>query len=144
MRYVVVGGSAAGISAIEAIRSIDRLSQIDLFSDEETPLFSRVLLPYYVAEELPKALLNFRSADFFEQNQVNSHLGVSVQEISTDSKTIQTDEGRQYPFDKLLIATGGNPIIPPIPGIDKEGISPLKTMEDAERIYHHQAAARQW
>ena len=136
MRYVVVGGSAAAISAIEAIRSIDRLSPIDLFSDEETPLFSRVLLPYYVAEELPKALLNFRSPDFFDQNQVSSHLGVRVEEISTDSKTIQTSEGRQYPFDKLLIATGGNPIIPPIPGIDKEGISPLKTMQDAERIYH--------
>jgi NAD(P)H-nitrite reductase large subunit len=136
MRYVIIGGSAAAISAIEAIRSIDRESPIDLFSDEATPLFSRVLLPYYIAEELSKPLLNFRSADFFEQNRVVPHLGVKVQQISADSKTVQTQNGDSHPFDKALIATGGNPIIPPIPGIDKEGVSPLKTMSDAERIYN--------
>ena len=78
MQYVIIGGSATGISAIEAIRSVDQTSPIELFSDEATPLFSRVLLPYYVAEELPKSLLNFRSADFFEQNKVTPHLGIRV------------------------------------------------------------------
>ena len=136
MRYVIVGGSAAAISAVEAIRSVDQKSQIDLFSDEATPLFSRVLLPYYIAEELSKALLNFRSADFFEVNNVTAHLGVRVKEVAAASKTIQTEDGDQYPFDKILIATGGKPIIPPIPGIDKQGVSTLKTMEDAERIYN--------
>jgi len=136
MRYIIVGGSAAAISAVEAIRSVDQKSQIDLFSDEATPLFSRVLLPYYIAEELPKALLNFRSPDFFEVNNVTPHLGVRVQEISAAVKNIQTEDGSQYPFDRILIATGGKAIIPPIPGIDKGGVSPLKTMEDAERIYN--------
>jgi len=136
MRYVIIGGSAAAISAIEAIRSIDCDSPIDLFSDEATPLFSRVLLPYYIAEELSKPLLNFRSADFFEQTRVVPHLGVRVQQISPNSKTVQTQNGDAHSFDKVLLATGGNPIIPPIPGIDKEGVSPLKTMADAERIYN--------
>ena len=135
MRYVIIGGSAAAISAIEAIRSIEHESQIDLFSDEATPLFSRVLLPYYVAEELSKPLLSFRSADFFDQNRVTPHLGVRIQEISANSKTVQTEAGEQYPFDRLLLATGGKPIVPPIPGVDKEGISTLKTIADAERIY---------
>jgi NAD(P)H-nitrite reductase large subunit len=136
MRHVIIGGSAAAISAVEAIRSIDQTSQIDLFSDEKTPLFSRVLLPYYIAEELPKQLLNFRSLDFFEENKVIVHLGMRVQEISPDSKAIKTTDGNHYEFDRLLIATGGVPIIPPIPGIDKQGVSPLKTMVDAERIYN--------
>mgnify|MGYP005833476797 CR=1 FL=1 len=135
MRYIIVGGSAAAISAVEAIRSVERESQIDLFSDEATPLFSRVLLPYYVAEELSKPLLNFRSADFFEQNSVNAHISIKIDGISIGSKTVWTETGDQFPFDKLLLATGGKAIIPPIPGIDKEGISPLKTMADAERIY---------
>jgi NAD(P)H-nitrite reductase large subunit len=135
MRYVIIGGSAAAISAIEAIRSIDHESQIDLFSDEATPLFSRVLLPYYVAEELSKPLLNFRSADFFEQSKVTPHLGVRIQEVSASPKAVQTEGGEPYPFDKLLLATGGKPIVPPIPGVNKEGISTLKTMADAERIY---------
>lgn len=136
MRYLIVGGSAAAVSAIEAIRSIDRDSPIDLFSDEATPLFSRVLLPYYIAEELSKPLLNFRSADFFEVQRVNPHLGVRVLKIFTESNSIEADDGKAYPYDRLLLATGGNPIVPPIPGIDKQGISPLKTMADAERIYH--------
>jgi len=136
MRYIIVGGSAAAISAVEAIRSVDQKSQIDLFSDEATPLFSRVLLPYYIAEELSKALLNFRSADFFEVNNVTPHLGGRVREIAAASKTIQTEDGQTYPFDKILIATGGKAIIPPIPGIDKQGVSTLKTMADAERIYN--------
>jgi len=136
MRYIIVGGSAAAISAVEAIRSVDQKSQIDLFSDEATPLFSRVLLPYYIAEELSKALLNFRSPDFFEVNNITPHLGVRVREIAAASKTIQTEDGHTYPFDRILIATGGKAIIPPIPGIDKQGISTLKTMADAERIYN--------
>ncbi len=136
MRYVIIGGSGGAISAVEAIRSVDQESQIELFSDEATPLFSRVLLPYYVAEELSKPLLNFRSADFFEQNKINAHIGVRVDEISVNDKTVLTEAGDSFPFDKLLLATGGKPIVPPIPGIDKEGISPLKTMADAERIYH--------
>ncbi len=136
MRFAVVGGSAAAISAVEAIRSVDKLSPIDLFSDEKTPLFSRVLLPYYVAEELSKPLLNFRSADFFEENNITAHMGTRVQEIFPDSKTLVTDEEKTYGFDKLLLATGGNAITPKITGVDKEGISTLKTMQDAEKIYN--------
>jgi NAD(P)H-nitrite reductase large subunit len=136
MRYIIVGGSAAAISAVESIRSLDGESQIDLFSDEETPLFSRVLLPYYIAEELSKPLLNFRTADFFEENKVTPHLGVQVTDLNPRTKTIKTADGKKYAFDKLLLATGGKAIVPPIPGIDKEGISTLKTMADAERIYN--------
>jgi NAD(P)H-nitrite reductase large subunit len=136
MRYVLVGGSAAAVSALEAIRSIDKSARIDLFSDENIPLFSRVLLPYYVAEELSKPLLNFRTADFFEENNINAHIGVRVQEINPDAKTVTADDGNTYNYDKLLLATGGNAIIPKIPGVDKEGISPLKTMQDAEKIYN--------
>jgi NAD(P)H-nitrite reductase large subunit len=138
MRYVIIGGSASAISAVEAIRSVDPSSHIDLFSDEATPLFSRVLLPYYIAEELSKPLLNFRSADFFEQNGVTPHIGVRIQEISVSSKVVQSETGEHTPFDKLLLAIGGKPIIPSIPGVNKEGISPLKTIADAERIYHFQ------
>jgi NAD(P)H-nitrite reductase large subunit len=136
MRYIIIGGSAAAISAVESIRSLDHDSQIDLFSDEETPLFSRVLLPYYVAEELSKPLLNFRTSDFFEESRVAPHMGVKVTSLNPTAKIVKASDGKEYAFDKLLLATGGKPIVPPIPGIDKEGISTLKTMADAEKIYH--------
>jgi nitrite reductase (NADH) large subunit len=135
MRYIIIGGSAAAISAVESIRALDYESPIDLFSEEETPLFSRVLLPYYVAEELSKPLLNFRTADFFDENRVAAHIGVKVTELNPAAKTLRAADGKEYPFDRLLLATGGKAIVPPIPGVDKEGISTLKTMADAERIY---------
>lgn len=135
LRYVLVGGSAAAVSALEAIRSVDKSGRIDLFSDENVPLFSRVLLPYYVAEELSKPLLNFRSTDFFEENNITAHVGVRVQQINPDAKTVTADDGHTYEYDKLLLATGGNAIVPKLPGVDKDGISTLKTMQDAERIY---------
>lgn len=134
MKYVIVGGSAAAISAVEAIRSVDPTSQIDLFSDEKTPLFSRVLLPYYVAKELSKPMLNFRSADYFDEKAVTPHVGIRIESIDSASKTVAADDGQTYGYDKLLLAVGGRAIVPKIPGVDKEGISPLKTMADAERV----------
>jgi len=122
------------VSAVEAIRSIDKRSPIELFSDEKTPLFSRVLLPYYVAQELNKPLLNFRSADFFEENNVTAHIGVKIKKVAPDSKTVETEGGESYEYDKLLLATGGKAIVPNIPGVDKEGVSTLKTMADADLV----------
>lgn len=140
MRYVIIGGSAAGISALEAIRSVDPTSPIDIFTDEATPLYSRVLLPYYVAERLSRPLLDFRAANFFSVYNATAHVGVRVQKLLIDSKSVQTDEGKTYPFEALLLATGGKPTIPPIPGIETQGIFTLKTMDDAERIYRFKAA----
>src|SRR4030043_469151 len=64
-----------------------------------------------------------------------SAAAISAVEAIRGPKTIKASDGNRYAYDRLLIATGGKPIIPPIPGIDKEGVSPLKTMEDAERVY---------
>ncbi len=134
MRYIIIGGSAAGVSAIEAIRSLDRTSQIELFTDEETPLYSRVLLTYYIAGALPKEELHFRPLEFFKENTVTPYLGTRVKTVSPDSKSIQTEDGRAYKFDKLLIATGSSPKKLDTLGADKEGVYGLRKMEHAQEI----------
>jgi len=121
MRYVIIGGSAAGVSAIEAIRSLDATSPIELVSDEETPLYSRVLLTYYIAGAISKEELHFRPLEFFKENNITPHLGERVRTVSPDSKSIQTEDGKNYSFDKLLIATGSSPKALDIPGVDKVG-----------------------
>ena len=75
MRYIIIGGSAAGISAVEAIRSVDQTSPIELFSSEGTPFYSRVLLSYYIAGAITKEELHFRPLEFFSENKVKAHLG---------------------------------------------------------------------
>ncbi|MFB0508056.1 MAG: NAD(P)/FAD-dependent oxidoreductase [Thermodesulfobacteriota bacterium] len=137
MRYIIIGGSAAGVSTIEAIRSLDRTSQIELFTDEETPLYSRVLLTYYIAGALPKEELHFRPLDFFKENGVTPHLGTRVKTVSPGSKSILTEDGKSYTYDKLLIATGSSPKMLDIPGVDKEGVYGLRKMEHAQKILEH-------
>jgi len=134
MRYIIIGGSAGGVSAIEAIRSLDRTSQIELFTDEETPLYSRVLLTYYIAGVLSKDEVHFRPVDSFKENNVTPHLGEMVKTVSSDSKSIQAENGKDYKFDKLLIATGSSPKTLDIPGVDKEGVYGMRKMEHAQEI----------
>lgn len=134
MRYVIIGGSAAGVSAIEAIRSLDATSPIELFSDEETPLYSRVLLTYYIAGAISKEELHFRPLEFFKENNVTPHLGEKVQSVFPDSKSIQTQDGRDFPFDKLLIATGSSPKALDIPGVEKAGVYGMRRLDHAEKI----------
>ena len=137
MRYVIIGGSAAGISAVEAIRSVDRTSEMELFSGEHTPLYSRVLLSYYIAEILSKEELSFRPLDFFKDNNVTAHLGQKVQTISPDTKSIRTEDGKDHPYDKLLIATGSSAKLLDIPGVDKQGVFAMRNLEHAQGIIRH-------
>jgi NAD(P)H-nitrite reductase large subunit len=134
MRYIIIGGSTAGISAIEAIRSVDRTSQIELFSEEETPFYSRVLLSYYIAGAITKEELHFRPLEFFMENNVKAFLGQKVQMVSPESKFIKTVDGREHPFDKLLIATGSTPTTVNIPGKDKPGVFVMRNIKHAQEV----------
>jgi NAD(P)H-nitrite reductase large subunit len=134
MRYAIIGGSAAGVSAIETIRSLDRTSPIELFTDEELPLYSRVLLTYYIAGAISKQELHFRPLEFFKENNVTAHLGMRVKTVSPDSKSIETEDGKSHSFDKLLIATGSSPKTLDMPGVDTEGVYGLRNMEHAQKI----------
>jgi len=134
MRYIIIGGSAAGISAVEAIRSVDRTSPIELFSREGTPFYSRVLLSYYIAGAITKEELHFRPLEFFSENRVTAHLGQRVERVLPESKFIRMEDGREYPYDRLLIATGSSPKILDIPGKDKKGVVVMRYIEHAQEI----------
>jgi len=134
MRYIIIGGSAAGISAVEAIRSIDQTSPIELFSSEGTPFYSRVLLSYYIAGVITKEELHFRPLEFFADNKVKAHLGQRVDKVLPESKSIRMEDGREYPFDRLLIASGSSPKIMEIPGKDKKGVVVMRNIDHAQEI----------
>lgn len=134
MRYTIIGGSAAGISAVETIRSVDRTSPIELFSSEETPFYSRVLLSYYIAGTLTKDALHFRPLDFFSENKVKAHLGQRVKRVFPVSKIIRTEDGRDYPYDRLLIAAGSHPRVLDIPGKEKKGVLVMRNIDHAQEI----------
>jgi NAD(P)H-nitrite reductase large subunit len=72
--------------------------------------------------------------EFFAENKVTAHLGQRVERVLPDSKTIKTEDGREYPYDKLLIATGSSPKILDVPGKDKKGVVVMRHIDHAQEI----------
>lgn len=134
MQYVIIGSSAAGISAVEAIRTKDKDSKIIVISDEKKPLYSRCLISYLLAGTIDEKKIWYRKDNFFKNNKVDALLGVRAKEISVKKKEALLDNKEKVKFDKLLIATGASPKLEDMPGIDKKGIFPLRTIEHTIEI----------
>jgi len=134
MKYVIIGGSAAGVGASEAIRKKDKKSSIKLISDEKLPLYSRCLLTYYIADIIDETKLYFKPRDFYKKKNVDSYLGKKVLAIDRAKKKILLDDKKTIDYDKLLIATGASPKTVDVPGADKKGIFTVRNINDARTI----------
>src|SRR4030043_1195087 len=134
MKFVVVGNSAAGINAVETLRQLNRDADIDIVSDEDAPIYSRCLLSYYLTGSLPKEKLIYRSDSFYRENNVTPHLGTRAVKIDPGNKILYMDNGKQLPYGKLLIATGARSKMPDIPGINLQGIFPLRDIAHVFKI----------
>jgi nitrite reductase (NADH) large subunit len=134
MKILIIGNSAAGTAAVEAIRKHDWKNSIVQLSDERHPLYSRCLLSYYLSDTISRQGLHYRDADFHKSMQVQLHVGKRAVELDAKRQQIACDDGSVYPFDRLLIATGSSAKLPPnIPkGID--GVCVLRTIDDVENI----------
>lgn len=134
MNYVIIGNSAAAVGAVEGIRKIDQTGKITLISDEPYRTYSRPLISYYLAGKVTEEKMLYRERDFYEKNKVTALLGEKAVAIDPERKTVQLANEKQIPYDKLLIATGGTPFIPPIEGLDKEGIYTFIKLDDVKKI----------
>ncbi len=134
MEIVIIGNSAAGVGAIEAIRKIDRASRITVISDEPHPIYSRPLISYLLSGEIKADQIYYRPKNFYEKNGVISLLGRRVKKVLFDQKNVQLEDGENIPYDRLLIATGGIPFIPKIEGIHKEGVFTFTKLDDVKKI----------
>lgn len=134
MNHVIIGNSAAGIAAVKEIRNIDKECEILVISRENDPVYSRCLLPDYISGELRREQLFIRDHDFYQKNRIKTLFGAKVVEISPENNRIILDDGSQLSYDRLLIATGSKPFIPPIKNRDNFPTYTLNSLEDAERI----------
>jgi NAD(P)H-nitrite reductase large subunit len=144
MRIVIVGNSAAGTAAIEAIRQHDRQCHILQLSDEEFPLYSRCLLSYYVAGAIVKERLLYRERNFHETHDVKLHAGLGFRAVNLDTarQQIGCDDGTAIDYDHLLICTGSSAKLPSSLPKGIEGIHVLRNIADAERIKEQLRNAR--
>ena len=114
-RYVIVGNGFAGTTAAEQLRKHDASAQIVLFGDEPYPLYNRISLPPMLRKQLPEEKVMMRTIAWHEEHRIDLKLQTKVERVNTAERTVVAD-GREYPFDALLVATGGRPNPPPTPG----------------------------
>jgi NAD(P)H-nitrite reductase large subunit len=133
-KYVIVGASAAGISAVEAIREVDQTGTITIISDEQCPQYSRPMISDLVSGKADFGKMMCREHEFWTKNHVKALTGRTAVSLNLSDKYIMLDKGDRINFEKLLVATGGKPFVPKIEGSDKDGVFTFTTLSDAERL----------
>jgi len=141
-KYVIVGASAAGIGAVEAIREVDPIGTITVISEEPCPQYSRPMISDLVSGKANFDKMMCREDKFWEKNDVQTLTGRTAVRLNLADKYVALDKGDHVDFEKLLIATGGKPFVPKIEGAEKEGVFTFTTLSDAERIVAKIEAAK--
>ncbi|MBQ8509205.1 MAG: NAD(P)/FAD-dependent oxidoreductase [Clostridia bacterium] len=116
--YVIIGNSAAAVGCIEGIRATDKQGRITLISDEPYHTYSRPLISYLLWGKTSEERMKYRPDDFYEKNGVRTLLGHRALAIDNVMKRVTLDDGEQIPYEKLLVATGSKPFVPPMNGLD--------------------------
>ena len=119
MNYVIIGNSAAAVGTIAGIREFDSTGNITVISDEKYHTYSRPLISYWLEGKVTDKNILYRDADFYEKNNVTPVLGRKVVKIDTANKCVVLDDGMNVQYDKLMVATGSKPFVPPMNGLDK-------------------------
>jgi NADPH-dependent 2,4-dienoyl-CoA reductase/sulfur reductase-like enzyme/rhodanese-related sulfurtransferase len=138
-KVLIVGGVAGGAGVAARLRRMDEDAQIIMFERGEYISFANCGLPYYISgviNERDKLLVQTKEA-MAERFNVDIRVNNEVTRILRDSKEVEVasgDKTYRESYDYLILSPGAAPVIPPIPGVDREGIYTLRNMADVDRI----------
>ena len=141
MKLVCVGNGMAGMRALEELLKLaPDLYEITVFGAEPHPNYNRILLSPVLAGEqtLPEIVLN--DLDWYKSHNITLHLGKKITEIDRVKRVVRAEDGSEASYDRLLLATGSNPILLPIPGMQLPGVLTYRDIADTEGMI--EAAAK--
>src|SRR3954468_16271710 len=143
-KLVMVGNGMAGVRPLEELLKVaPELSDITVFGAEPPPNYNRILLSPVLAGEQTLDEIVLNSWDWYRENGIRLEAGKKVVEIDRVRRVVRADDGTEAAYDRLLLATGSNPFILPLPGKDLEGviacrdIADTNAMIDAAAKYKH-------
>ncbi len=132
-RYVIVGNGFAGTTAAEQLRKHDPSCSIVLFTDEPYTLYNRIALPPMLRKQVTEQKVIMRDLEWHEKHAIELHLETRVDRVIPDEKVIEA-AGKSYPYDAMLVATGGRPNPHPAPGHDGANVYNFQYMSDTKAI----------
>jgi NADPH-dependent 2,4-dienoyl-CoA reductase/sulfur reductase-like enzyme/nitrite reductase/ring-hydroxylating ferredoxin subunit len=142
-RIVIVGGGAAGFAAAEMLRRQQYRGSIVMVSSETAPPVDRPNLSKdYLAGSAPEDWLPLRPEGFYAEAGIELRLGTEVESIDTRARSVILAGGKAIQFDRLLLATGAEPMRLPIPGADQSHVHVLRTIDDCRAIIASASGAR--
>ncbi|HEX6507879.1 MAG TPA: FAD-dependent oxidoreductase [Chloroflexota bacterium] len=133
-RFVIIGNGVAGTTAAEHIRKNSPEADVTLVAGEPYPLYNRVALPIFLKGRVQEKNVMMRTREVEEARGVKLLLETWVDAVCLDESTAVTSEGRELPFDRLLIATGGTPRVLEVPGTSLHGVYQFQTLDDTKDI----------
>lgn len=140
-RLVVVGNGMAGVRTLEELLKLaPDLYHITVFGAEAYPNYNRILLSPVLAGEQTFQDIVLNDLDWYARHGIRLHLGKKVTKIDRIKREVVAEDGTRASYDRLLLATGSNPVILPIPGHDLEGVVTYRDVEDTQAMI--EAAAR--
>jgi NAD(P)H-nitrite reductase large subunit len=141
-RYVVIGNGIAGQTCAEELRKADADASIVMIAAERHPLYNRVALPRYLRGQVRREKVMMRTVEDYANRNLEIHFETWATEIDATAKVVRTNRGQEFPFDALLIATGGRPKPPPWPGSDEvSDCLGFQTLDDTDAIIEKADAA---
>lgn len=115
-KYVIIGASAAGLAAAEQIRKTDQTGEITILTKESYLPYSRPSISYYLKGKVRECDMYLRKPAFYKTNKINIVTNAEVKSIDSVGKTVKANR-KNYPYDKLCIATGSKPFVPPMKNV---------------------------
>ena len=117
-RYVIVGGSIAGVSCAEGIRSRDGEGEITLVTAEPVSNYGRPLISYYLEGKTDLRRMSWRGEDFYERNRVNIRHATAAEKLDAAEKQLTLSTGEKLSYDEICLCTGSHPFSPRFEGLE--------------------------
>lgn len=134
MKFVVVGNGIAGVSAAQVIAQESQRAEIAIYTQEPYHYYPRPKLWEFLAGETKIEELFFYPPSWYEERGIKVHLKSRVRGLDVAGKRLALADGREIAYDRLLLANGSVPSVPPVEGVDKEGVFTLRSLDDALAI----------
>ena len=141
LKLVMIGNGMAGVRTIEELLKLaPDLYDITVFGAEPHPNYNRILLSRVLAGEQTIDEIILNPIEWYQEHGITLHLGKKVVDVDRRRRVVTAEDGTTASYDRLLIATGSNPFIPPVPGKDLEGVIAYRDIKDTNTMI--QAAQR--